>query len=91
MIFSSCVKASTLTFLNDSETDLACKALDVGRISDLAAVGTIKVELHILQRDGSITVHYITRPYSMILKQAVHWGIYNCLVVKKLRDRNVES
>lgn len=47
MIFQTGITESALTFLNDSEADLACKALEVRRISDLAAVGTIKAELHI--------------------------------------------
>lgn len=84
MILQTGVAASALTFLNDSEADLACKALEVRRILDLADVGTIKVELHILQRDGCITLHYITRPYSMILKCAKFRGICLSFVMKKL-------
>lgn len=87
LIFQTSLTATTLTFLNNSEADLACKALDVGWIADLAAVGTIKAELHILQRDGCVTFHYITRPYSMILKQAFWWGICTSLVVKNLREK----
>lgn len=62
-----------LPFSMTLESDLTYKALDVGWIFDLAAVGTIKSELHILQRDGCVTLHYITRPY-MTLKHSCFRG-----------------
>lgn len=84
LLFQTSGKASALTFFNDSEADLAYKALDVGWIFDLAAVGTIKFELHILQHDGCVTLHDITRPYSMTLKHACIRGKCTFLVVKNL-------
>lgn len=79
------LRSNSLTFVDHSEVDLSNIALKVWRVSHLAAVGAIKSWIHVLESDGSIFSHDISRPHYMPFELRRRWRVRRfILVVKQL-------
>lgn len=82
---------TSLTFVDDLEDDLSIFAMYVWRVAHLADVGAIKGRGNLVQGDGGISSHNISRPNRMVFKTPMRGRIRRLLVVKHLTQTHTHT